>query len=202
MCNDPVRLLKNPFEHLTALELALADCVKVIYTPGKHDIDGKQYYIGLRGSFGDHHLNPRTLRARHLGGMISLEGIVTRCSLVRPKMVKSVHWNEAQKVHVYREYRDAHTSGNAPPTGVVVPQVDDNGNKLSTEFGFSIFRDQQSVSIQEMPERAPPGQLPRSVEVYMFDDLVDKVKPGDRIQLVGLYKAVGGARNVGSAIVG
>jgi len=38
-------------------------------------------YVGLRGSFGQQHCNPRTLRSHQIGKMVSLEGIVTRCKL-------------------------------------------------------------------------------------------------------------------------
>ncbi|CAD6957343.1 unnamed protein product [Tilletia controversa] len=123
--------------------------------------------------------------------MMSLEGIVTRCSLVRPKVLKSVHYCDATKRFHYREYRDATMYGTAPPSTFVYPTVDEDGNRLTTEFGHSIFRDHQMISAQEMPERAPPGQLPRSIDVVMDDDFVDKCKPGDRIQLVGMFHSLG-----------
>lgn len=39
---------------------------------------------------------------------------------------------------------------------------DDAGNLLVTQYGLSTFIDHQTVTIQELPETAPPGQLPRS----------------------------------------
>ncbi|GAC96288.1 hypothetical protein PHSY_003868 [Pseudozyma hubeiensis SY62] len=184
-------LLNEPNEYLPAFDAALHMSVELAHNPLKEDIKGKQYYIGLRGSFGDHHVNPRTLRSVHLGKMMSLEGIVTRCSLVRPKILKSVHYCEKTLKFHQREYRDATMYGTLPPSSTVYPTEDESGNRLTTEYGHSLFRDHQMISIQEMPERAPPGQLPRSIDVVMDDDMVDRCKPGDRIQLVGMYRSLG-----------
>jgi DNA replication licensing factor MCM3 len=72
-------LLETPMEFLPAIDAALLQLVQALHDPLKHDIHNNAYYCGLRGSFGQQHCNPRTLRSHQIGKMVSLEGIVTRC---------------------------------------------------------------------------------------------------------------------------
>jgi DNA replication licensing factor MCM3 len=184
-------LLLQPFDYTLAFNHALKEIVKTEPQARPDQVqDDVMYYCAWAGSFGLHACNPRTLSSQHLNQMVSLEGIVTRCSLIRPKVVKSVHYNETKNIFHFREYQDQ-TMTNGVATSSVYPQEDDEGNPLITEYGFCTFRDHQTISIQEMPERAPAGQLPRGVDVILDDDLVDKVKPGDRVQLVGIYRTLG-----------
>lgn len=73
------RIINQPNEYLPAFDEALKELVKIDSDPSKHDIADTPFYIGLRGSFGDNHVNPRTLRAMYLGKLVCIEGIVTRC---------------------------------------------------------------------------------------------------------------------------
>ncbi|KAL6704244.1 MCM DNA helicase complex subunit [Coniothyrium glycines] len=190
-------LLNEPFEFTEAFDRALKDVVRTFTDRPKHEAgDDVVYYCAYIGSFGEFSCNPRTLGSNQLNHMVSLEGIVTKTSLVRPKVVKSVHYNENKQKFHFREYRDQTMTTGAASTSVY-PTDDGEGNPLVTEYGYCTYRDHQTISIQEMPERAPAGQLPRSVDVVMDDDLVDRVKPGDRIQLVGIYRSLGN-RNAGA----
>ncbi|KAI1426899.1 MCM2/3/5 family-domain-containing protein [Xylaria sp. FL1777] len=184
-------LLFDPFDYTLAFNYALKKVVETIpqARPDQTHED-VLYYCAWAGSFGLNACNPRTLSSNHLNHMVSIEGIVTRCSLIRPKVVRSVHFNEKKNIFHYRDYRDQ-TMTAGVTTSSVYPQEDEEGNPLLTEYGFCTYRDHQTISIQEMPERAPAGQLPRGVDVVLDDDLVDKVKPGDRIQLVGIFRTLG-----------
>ncbi|KAG5765288.1 hypothetical protein H9Q72_006630 [Fusarium xylarioides] len=184
-------LLQQPFDFTLAFDQALKNIVQTI-PQARPDQTAKDtiYYCAWAGSFGLNACNPRTLSSHLLNYMVSIEGIVTRCSLIRPKVVKSVHYNEKKDMFHFREYQDQ-TMTNGVTTSSVYPREDDDGNPLITEYGFCTYQDHQTISIQEMPERAPAGQLPRGVDAILDDDLVDSVKPGDRVQLVGIYRTLG-----------
>ncbi|KAK4651688.1 MCM DNA helicase complex subunit [Podospora pseudocomata] len=184
-------LLYDPFDFTLAFNHALKSIVKALPQARKDQTDDDVlYYCAFAGSFGLNTCNPRSLGSQHLNSMVSIEGIVTRCSLIRPKIVKSVHYNETKNIFQWKEYRDQ-TMTNGATTTSVYPHEDNEGNPLITEYGLCTYRDHQTISIQEMPERAPAGQLPRGVDVILDDDLVDKVKPGDRVQLVGIFRTLG-----------
>jgi DNA replication licensing factor MCM3 len=142
-----------------------------------------------------------------------------KVSSIKPKITKSVHYCPATRTHESRTYIDATDPNlNLPAvdptthtelpdkllsiTSSSYPTHDKDGNALETEFGLSTYKDHQTITLQEMPERAPMGQLPRSVELILDHDLVDKVKPGDRVQITGVYRALATTSNGQSSTSG
>ena len=62
-------------------------------------------------------------------------------------------------------------------------------NSYALQHNRSIFGDKQLVHIQETPDEVPAGQTTASVVTFCFDDLVDAVKPGDRVEVTGVLRA-------------
>ncbi|OQR90919.1 DNA replication licensing factor MCM3 [Achlya hypogyna] len=194
--NIVTRLLQQPADYLPALQDAVQEAVlhaQSSYNPkAVNTNDVSQIQVGLEGDFGSHFITPRGLVATFLCQCVCVQGIVTKVSAVRPKVVKSVHYCKETNVMIAREYRD-HTSLTGIPTSSVYPTKDENGNLLETEFGLCQYKDYQVITIQETPETAPLGQLPRSSDVIVESDLVDKCKPGDRIRVIGVFRAMASA---------
>uniref|UniRef100_A0A3Q3BAL3 DNA replication licensing factor MCM3 n=1 Tax=Kryptolebias marmoratus TaxID=37003 RepID=A0A3Q3BAL3_KRYMA len=165
------KLMNNAFEELLAFQRALKDLVASV--DGTYAKQHEEFFVGLEGSFGSKHVSPRTLTSRLLGSMVCVEGIVTKCQSRRCPQRK--RWR-------------------GMPFTPLRYATDEENNPLETEFGLSIYKDHQTITVQEMPEKAPAGQLPRSVDIILDNDLVDLVKPGDRVQVVGTYRCLPGKK--------
>ncbi|XP_053992875.1 DNA replication licensing factor MCM3-like isoform X2 [Hylaeus volcanicus] len=151
----------------------------------------KTPHLGVSGWLGSHTVTPRGLSARLVNRLVCVEGIVTRCSLLRSKLSRSVHLCDKNAYVITREHYDIHSLQNSSQlVNRGVPKTDKDGNPLKMEVALSDFKDGQTITLQEMPESSPTGQLPRSIEVSLEDDLTDVAKPGDRVRIFGVYRAV------------
>lgn len=180
-------LIENSVEELIAFQRALKEYV-ISLDPhyGKSKLE---FHIGLCGSFGSRHVTPRTLTTRFLNNTVCVEGIVSKMSLIKPKIVRSVTYCPATNKRSERRHYDL-SSLEYHPSSHAIETHDDEGNPVDLEHGQSIYKDHQTLTLQEMPEVAPAGQLPRCVDIMLEHDLVDRCKPGDRVQIVGSYRCL------------
>ncbi|KAJ7389281.1 MCM DNA helicase complex subunit [Desmophyllum pertusum] len=218
-----IEIINNAFEELIAFQNALKEFVSSADTAygKKHE----EFFIGFDGSFGAKHVTPRSLSAHFIGNMVCVEGIVTKCSLVRPKVVRSVHYCPQTKKTLVRKYTDL-TSLDAFPTSSVYPTKDEDGNPLETEYGLSTYKDHQTYTIQEMPEKARQDSFLAQWTSYLimtwlinarlqaasladnvngFEQVISSkfeqgglylsLQPGDRVQIIGMYRCLPSKRS-------
>ena len=193
-------IIKRPREHLVALQEAAIEHARSMDPRFEKLLNRKELQVGFEGSFGSNSVSPRGLSSRLLNNLVEVEGIIVKCSSVRPKLVKSVQYCPTTQKYSEREYRD-NTSmdigievranrGENMPTNSTFPVQDADGNPLEVEHGLCQYKDYQTLVLQEMPEKSRVGQLPRSVDVILEHDLVDHVKPGDRVVCTGIYRSL------------
>jgi DNA replication licensing factor MCM3 len=190
------RLIKRPREYIVALREAASESAQAADPSTMKVLKHRQLQVGFEGNFGANLVSPRGLLSTFLNSLVEVEGIVTKGSSVQPKLVTSVQFCAATSEYRVLEHRDdtsadlgIEDNGKARlPTNGMLAKEDSEGNPLELEQGLSTYKDYQTIVLQEMPERAKVGQLPRSIELMLEYDLVDKVKPGDRVKCVGVYQ--------------
>ncbi|TXT67050.1 MAG: hypothetical protein BAJALOKI1v1_200016 [Promethearchaeota archaeon] len=130
----------------------------------------------------------RGLRSKNIDKFVWLKGITIRSSAVRPKLKTATF--ECLVCGATFEIIQLTSSVKWPRmcTNKACKAKAKSDFRLITKM--SEFVDWQSISIQEIPEDLPPGRMPRSVQAILKHDLVDSVKPGDRVNLMGVFKSV------------
>ncbi|MHA1839231.1 MAG: LAGLIDADG family homing endonuclease, partial [Candidatus Ranarchaeia archaeon] len=127
----------------------------------------------------------RKIRAHHISKLIQIEAIMTRASEVKPRLINGVF--ECQQCGSKTIVHQLEGRFTQPPV------CSNPDCKRKGPFKFieqeSEFRDWQHIGFQERPEELPAGQLPRTFNAVLEEDLVDTARPGDLIVLAGILRS-------------
>jgi DNA replication licensing factor MCM2 len=68
----------------------------------------------------------------------------------------------------------------------VCPECQSRG-PFAINMEQTLYKNYQRITIQESPGKVPAGRLPRSKDSILLGDLCDMCRPGDEIELTGVY---------------
>ncbi|KAJ1878666.1 MCM DNA helicase complex subunit, partial [Kickxella alabastrina] len=124
----------------------------------------------------------RDLRQAQLNSLVRISGVVSRRTGVFPQL-KYVKFDCGKCGAVLGPfYQDAqnevriHMCVNCQARG-----------PFSLNSEQTVYRNYQRLTLQETPGSVPPGRLPRHREVILLWDLIDCAKPGEEIEVTGVY---------------
>ncbi|BAO39433.1 DNA replication licensing factor MCM2 [Kluyveromyces marxianus] len=128
-------------------------------------------------------LNLRALRETHLNSLVRVSGVVTRRTGVFPQL-KYVKFNCLKCGAVLGPY---YQDSNEEIRISFCTNCRSKG-PFRINMEKTLYRNYQRITIQESPGSVPAGRLPRHREVILLWDLVDIAKPGEEVEVTGIYK--------------
>ena len=171
----------NPEKHIAAASQAIKEIVLTLIG----DLDSPEaafvkYPFHARFENLPETISIRELHSQVLNRFVQIKGIVVRVSEVFARISKAAYrckkCGEMYLIDLMRGEQD-------------IPKVCQNcGGSLIFDEENSEYINWQYIRIQELPEDLPPGAMPKHIEGELWDDLVDKVKPGDQIIATGVIK--------------
>jgi len=131
-------------------------------------------------------LSVRQVRGDHLGHLITIRGIATRVSDVKPIVQVSAYTCDRCGCEIFQPVTDKQYG---PLT--LCPSKDCAENQAKGQLypssRASKFLPFQEVKIQELAEQVPIGQIPRTLTVLCHGSLVRQVNPGDVVDVGGTF---------------
>jgi len=130
----------------------------------------------------------RHIRANHLGKMMAIDGLVKKRTEVRPKLQVAAF--QCQKCGAIVKIEQEEDILKEPSECY----EDQGGCGRVSSFkllsSMSQFIDSQKLEIQENPEGLRGGAQPERITVFMEDDLVGEIQPGDRVVINGILHSM------------
>ncbi|TKA76160.1 hypothetical protein B0A49_03965 [Cryomyces minteri] len=128
----------------------------------------------------------RNVRGEHLGHLITVRGITTRVSDVKPSVQVNAYSCDRCGCELFQPVT---TKQFTPMTECISPECKQNNSKgqlfLSTRA--SKFLPFQEVKIQEMADQVPVGHIPRQLTVHCHGALARQINPGDVVDIAGIF---------------
>ncbi len=125
----------------------------------------------------------RQVDTSYIDKMIAVSGMVVRTSELRPLMTEAA-WVCPSGHLTYQEQDDL------PLKKPAKCELCGEARNFELDKRHSRFIDFQVFRVQELPEELPPGQLPQFFDVNVEGDIVNTARPGDRVVLTGVVRAV------------
>ncbi len=174
-------VVENPEDMIKIFSEALTSVARTEYILFQGSLSPR--FRGLPQS-----ISIRELRNEYIGKLVQVGGIVIKMTPPRQRMVKAA-WHHISPECGEKFYTDVKSdSVERPP---YCPRCGLSSGIFRLLESESLYIDHQRISIGEMPEDVPSGQMPRQVQVILEGDLVDRVRPGDKVQVVGIVRLSG-----------
>ncbi|MCD9641541.1 MCM DNA helicase complex subunit [Datura stramonium] len=124
----------------------------------------------------------RNIRQIHLNTMIRIGGVVTRRSGVFPQLQQVKYDCNKCGAILGPFFQNSYSEVKVGSC----PECQSKG-PFSVNVEQTIYRNYQKLTLQESPGIVPAGRLPRYKEVILLNDLIDCARPGEEIEVTGVY---------------
>ncbi|KAL4966013.1 MCM DNA helicase complex subunit MCM2 [Aspergillus stella-maris] len=172
-------LANEPTEVLKVFDQVALD-VTLFHYPQYHDIHNE---IHVRITDLPIVYTLRQLRQSHLNCLVRVSGVVTRRTGVFPQL-KYVMFI-CQKCNITLGPFQQESSSEVK---ISFCQNCQSRGPFTVNSEKTVYRNYQKLTLQESPGSVPAGRLPRQREVILLADLIDAAKPGDEIEITGIYR--------------
>jgi len=126
----------------------------------------------------------RDIRKIHLNTLIKVSGVVTRRTGVLPQL-KLCKYDCGKCGFILGPF--SVSGGEKPIKPTSCPDCQGKG-PFTENTEQTLYRNYQVMTLQESPGSVPAGRLPRTKEVILLNDLIDCARPGEEVEVTGIYQ--------------